>query len=518
MKRRQFLKSTAPFLTIPVMLNGIPVSASTRSQMVNTFLQLMGETDRVLVLVQLDGGNDGLNTVIPLDQLSTYNSVRPDIALPEAKLLKITPEQALHPSLSEVNSMYQAGNAVIVNGVSYPNPNQSHFRATDIWMSGSEYNQYLSSGWVGRYLASEYPTYPDDSITDPPSLTIGAIMPLTMQGPETGMGIAITDPTLFYTIVNATKGGIYADPPNTRPGNELKFVREVEKDSQLFAATIKVAADKAPNKATYPTNTLADQLKIVARLIAGGLKTRIYMVRIGGFDTHAGQVEATDKTTGAHATLLKNLSSSVGAFYDDLKQLGAQDRVLTMTFSEFGRRVASNASDGSDHGTAAPLFVFGTNVKGGVIGKNPSLTDLDNGDLKMVNDFRQVYTSILAQWFNADKATLDKSVLKDFTQLPIIKTLGVEAEDFSQYFKLTNYPNPVNGVGTTISYNLPRSAEVSVRVLDLSGKSVANLVAEHQSAGDHSVHFTADRLPSGTYMYELRAGKQVAIERMVVER
>lgn len=537
MKRRDFIKAASPMLAIPFLLNGLPLRAMTRTPELDTMINALAETDRVLVLVQLNGGNDGINTVVPLDQLSTYNSLRTHVALPERSLLKINNNATgLHPALGtytdatkykfNINRLYQENKAVIVQGVSYPNPNLSHFRATDVWMSASDYDKYLGTGWAGRYLNTLYPGYPDGypntTMPDPPAIQIGGVMSLALQGSSQSMGIAINNPQSFYQSINGTKSGPFSEPPDTRPGNELKFLRQVEAESQAYASNINNAA-KTANKATYPaagTNSLADQLKIVASLVAGGLKTRIYVVSLGGFDTHAAQVDATDKTLGNHATLLARLSEAVGLFYEDLRLLGADNRVLTMTFSEFGRRVQDNASDGTDHGTAAPLFVFGNNVEAGIRGVNPSLTDLDNGNLKMQHDFRQVYASVLAQWFGANTAELNASVLKDFQQIPIVKQSSTGVTDDvvnATALQLRNNPNPVNGVGTTIQYVLPESADVWLRVLDVNGRVITELVREYQSAGEHSIHFNADTVPSGTYFYEIRAGRRITSNRMIVE-
>lgn len=528
MKRRNFLKTASPLMAAPFLLNGLSIRSYARTQSLDKFISLLGDTDRVLVLIQLSGGNDGINTVIPLDQMSVYNAVRSQVALPERKLLKISDSAALHPAMTQIQQMYNENKAVIVQGVSYPNPNLSHFRATDIWTSAAEYNQYLASGWAGRYLNTAFPNYPDgypnSTMPDPPAIQMSAVMSLALQGPTQSMGIALNDPGSFNSLANGQAGGLYADPPNTRPGNELKFLRKVESESKVYAKKIQETADTKtnPNKATYPAarqNPLADQLAIVARLIRGGLKTRVYVVSLGGFDTHAAQVDSTDTTIGTHATLLGYISQAVGVFYDDLKQMGVDNRVLTMTFSEFGRRVESNASNGTDHGTAAPLFVFGTQVEAGIRGTNPSLTSLDNGNLKMQFDFRQVYASVLAQWFGADKTALNAAVLKDFSQIPIIKqgTVSAPAEDTNALFALSNFPNPVNGAGTTIRYRLPEAADVRLRILDVNGREVAAVVGEYQSAGEHNAFFSADRLPSGSYFYELRAGRRTASQRMVVE-
>lgn len=403
MKRRDFFKKVSPVLALPVMIGATPLRAIARSPVLDPIFSALAGTDRVLVLIQLNGGNDGINTIVPLDQMSVYNSVRPDVALPESKVLKLSNSVGIHPAMADVKNMFDNGQVGVVQGVSYPNPNQSHFRATDIWMSGSEYDQYLSSGWAGRYLTTEYPNYPEGypntSMPDPPAIQIGGGLSLTFMG-ATGnaTGIALQDPQKFYDIISGKTTGQFAEPPNTKPGNELRYLRQIESESQVYSTGIKAAADKATNLVTYPTsNSLADSLKVVARLIAGGLKTKVYMVSLGGFDTHANQVETADHTQGSHALLLNKISTAVRAFYDDLTQLKVHDRVLSMTFSEFGRRVNSNASIGTDHGTSAPLFVFGTSVNPTIHGVNPSLTDLTNQNLKMQFDYRQVYGSIVAQ-------------------------------------------------------------------------------------------------------------------------
>ncbi len=523
MKRRDFLRAASPLLTVPFLLNGTPLRAMSRMRVLDPIFRQTLATDRVLVLIQLQGGNDGINTILPLDQLSVYNSVRSQVALPESKILKLTDSTGIHPAMSEMQRMFTNGMMNVVQGVTYPNPNLSHFRSTDIWMSATGYDQYLNTGWAGRYLDSEFPNYPTGypsaEMPDPPAIQMGAVMSVTAQGPSQSMGIAIQDPTNFYNLVNGTTKGPFGDPPNTRPGNELKFLRQVETESQAYATTIKAAADKAKNQATYPTgNNLADQLKIVARLIGGGLKTRVYMVTLGGFDTHAAQVDPADKTTGSHAVLLNRLSTAVNAFYDDLKAMKCVDRVLTMSFSEFGRRVQSNASNGTDHGTAAPMMIIGTQVNPIIIGNNPSLTDLDNvGNLKMQTDFRQVYTSVLSQWFGVSGSELQSTMLKDFTQVPIIKTTSTSvADDFGQTSMLYCTPNPLNGTPGRVRYTLPEAADVRLRIVDLDGRHVMQLTSEYQSSGEQSVEFSAASLASGSYFCELRAGQRRSVCQLVV--
>lgn len=518
MKRRDFLKASSPLIALPLVLGGFPIRALGRARALDPLWQLLSASDRVLVLIQLNGGNDGINTVVPLDQLSAYNQLRPQIALPESKLLRITDEAALHPAMSNIQRMFADGMVAIVQGVAYPNTNLSHFRSTDIWMTASDYDQYLSTGWMGRYLDTLYPNYPtgypNDNAPDPPAVQIGAVMALALQGPLASMGLALQDPQTFYDIINGTKNSVSSGIPDTQPGHELAYLRQVEISSQQYSNSIKAAADKAQNKATYPSNnTLADQLKIVARLIAGGLQSRVYVVSIGGFDTHASQVDTTDTTQGTHATLLGRLSDAVAAFFDDLRQLGIQDRVVAMTFSEFGRRVASNASNGTDHGTAAPMFVFGTQVVPGIRGTNPSLTDLDsNGNLKMQYDFRQVYSSILAQWYGADNQTLRHVMLKDFSTIPIIRTstTSVSDERLSADSGLRIAPNPVAPAQMVrIWFSLSAPSHVEIEFHDVNGRSLGRTDVGYLPAGPQEQSLRTPQSSSGMVTCTVRAGAQI---------
>ncbi|MGH2567345.1 MAG: DUF1501 domain-containing protein, partial [Bacteroidota bacterium] len=303
----------------------------------------------------------------------------------------------------------------------------------------------------------------------------------------------------------------------------LEFIRSVTVQSQAYATQIKTAADQAQNESPLWTgqdqNTLAQQLKIVSRLIAGGLKTRVYVVNLGGFDNHSAQVVSGSTTTGVHATLLSRLSAALQAFQDDLKLLNIEQRVLGMTFSEFGRRVASNASLGTDHGTAAPMFLFGEPVNAGIVGTNPSLTDLTNGNLKLQYDFRAVYASVLSQWFGVSSVELNAILFSSFQQLPLIRSnyvTGVEPDGIipTAYRLYTNYPNPFNP-STTIAYDLPNDVNVTLKVYDIMGREVQTLVNDYQPAGRHQVQFSPNGLSSGAYIYQLRAGTYSDRKRML---
>lgn len=428
MQRRDFIKHTAlAGVVLPQFLNGYSVRAMAQTSLVPA-IGHDSPNDRVLVLIQLVGGNDGLNTVIPVDQYGAYQAARPNIALPQNKILKLNGADtvALHPALTEIQQLFNEGKAGIVQAVSYPKPNFSHFRATDIWMTGSDSDKILNTGWAGRYLNDTFPgfpeKYPTEAMPDPLAIQIGSVVASAFQGPAFPMGLAISNPSSFYDLVE-DKTEI---TPNTRWGNQLAYLEKVSQKTDQYAGVIKKAAQSITKQSDkYPApgkNPLADQLKIVARLIAGGLRTKVYLVSLNGFDTHAKQVEADDTTTGAQAQLLRRVSEAVGAFMDDLKGLNAADRVMGMTFSEFGRRIKSNASGGTDHGAAAPVFYFGNTIKGGVIGTNPQLPTnaTVNDNVAMQHDFRSVYATVLQQWLNLPPNDIQTVLMGQFPLLPMV--------------------------------------------------------------------------------------------------
>ena len=375
MKRRDFLRNAMPAgVILPSLVGGFSFKAFGADSGIMEALSLpVTETDHVFVIIQLNGGNDGLNMVVPIENFGNYVNARTNIYIPENKALVLNGKAGLHPSMTGLHSLYNEGQLKVVHSVGYPQPSFSHFRATDIWMSASESKEVVNSGWAGRYLNYEYPNYPNGypntSSPDPLAIQIGSVTSLTVQGPAVSMGLSISSTSNFYNLIS----GVQDPAPDTPAGKELSFIRTISQQTQQYASVIKAAASKITTQVTYPTNnSLADQLKIVSRMICGGMKTRIYMVNYGGFDTHSNQVN-TDTATGSHANLLKNVSDAIKAFQDDLKFLGADDRVVGMTYSEFGRRIKSNGSNGTDHGSAAPLFIFGKHVMGGVLGDTPSI-------------------------------------------------------------------------------------------------------------------------------------------------
>lgn len=500
------------------------------------------ETDRVLVIVQLSGGNDGLNTIIPLDQYSAYNTVRTpsaasSVAIPEDKVLKLkgtNGKTGIHPAMQRFWELFEEDKLNIVQSVGYPSFNFSHFRATDIWMSGSDANQYLNSGWAGRYLNYEYPNYPvgfpNTTVPDPIAIRIGGGVGLGLQniGVNMGMAISNTNDTLDLSDY------IFNDPiTSDTPGKELAYIREVQRQTDKFGDVIKAAGDKGKNLSTlYPTTTvgtttsisngLAKDLSIVAKLISGGLKTRIYWVNVGGFDTHSNQVSSTDKTIGTHATLLKNVSDCIYAFMDDCKKLGLADRVIGFTFSEFGRRIKSNGSSGTDHGAAAPMFIFGNKVKGGLTGNNPTIdaNATANANLPMQYDFRSVYASILKDWFCVPQNDLDAILLKNYQNLPLVNpTVCVPTETHEANSRagdnmIMAYPNPFTEA-TTVKYE-SLGGHTLVQVFNNEGILIKTLIDDvNHAAGQFDVRCDLGFLPSGVYYVRLQNGELQQVKPMM---
>ncbi len=441
MKRRDFLTTAAASMVLPMTLDGFGVKALGRNSALVRSLMQTGAAyqDRVLVIVYLNGGNDGLNTVIPRDQFSAYMGLRGDIAIPENKVLPLAGNDAtgLHPNLTGLRDLYNEGKLSIIHSVSYPNPSRSHFRSTDILMTAVDADQTESSGWAGRYLEDRFPgypaQYPTTEMEDPLAIQIGYLTSTTLLGSQQSMGIAINDPDNFYELVSADFEPNTGNLPCCDAGDLIAHVRKQQVLSIGYAAEIKQAADAGTNLATYPPksakNSLAEQLKIVSRLVHGGLKTKIYFVSLNGFDTHAGQVDFSNNTEGKHASLLNKLSVAISTFQQDLKLQGIEDKVVGMTFSDFGRRATSNDSKGTDHGVGGPMFVFGKAVKRQTVGVNPDLTNgllpvspmpwETSRDIAMQIDFRRVYTDVLNDWFGATKAKTDQHLFGHFKTISL---------------------------------------------------------------------------------------------------
>ena len=506
MDRRSFLRNlgmVAGAGTVSMALGNIPVRAFSKS-----FLNIQAVNGKVIVLLQLSGGNDGLNTIIPIEDGLYYNA-RPSLGIKKEDAIKLNYLTGMHPSLAPLKGLYDQGMVAVVQNVGYENPNRSHFRSTDIWLTASDSDEVIDDGWVGRYLAKVSPDHNPINPEHPIAIQIGssqsALLECTCQG---SMGISFESPNQFYQLIN----GSTADndpPPDTIAGNQLKYIKEIAALSIRYAEIIKEKADSVENKVEYPNSRLGRQLAIVAELIAGGLETPVYLTSVGGFDTHANQA-------GGHANLLSGVAQAIEAFQEDIKLLGVQDRVVLMTFSEFGRRVNQNGSAGTDHGTAAPLFIIGRNVYGGVYGNNPDLSDLDNnGDLKYEYDFRQLYATLLTQQLGMPADRMPDVLIRGFDTLPLISENAGNLNGPTSFHLYQNYPNPFNPV-TTISYFLRVPLEVRLDVFAANGEKLVTLVNGYQELGQHNIRFNASAYPSGVYFARLDSGSYRKTIKMVL--
>ncbi len=530
MKRRDFLKNSLPAAAvIPALLDGYSVKAfNQHSPLVQALMQQGAVNDHVLVIVQLSGGNDGLNMVIPISTYSLYNNARTNIAIAESKILRLdgVAETGIHTAMTGVQSLFNEGKAKIIQAVGYPQPNFSHFRATDIWMTSSNSNQEVYTGWAGRYLNYEYPNYPSGypnaSMTDPLAIQIGSTASLTFQGPQVNMGMSITNPTTFYNLISGT-----SDPvPNTPAGKELSYVRQIAQQTQQYGNVIRAAANAVPTQGAYPSNnSLADQLKIVARLVKGGLKTKVFMVSFGGFDTHSVQVNSADTSTGSHATLLMRVSDAIKAFQDDIKGLGIEDKIVGLTFSEFGRRIKSNSSVGTDHGAAAPMILFGNKIAGGMLGNNPTIPAAStfNDNVPMQYDFRSVYATLLEKWFclpkNVVQGLFPTGVNTTLQDLPLIKEGSCTTNDInnSGNTDITNYPNPFTS-STKIQFTVDAGPTL-IQIIDTLGRVVAApLEKDYAVAGTYNISWDAEGFPNGIYYARLQNGSTQQVRPMLKVR
>ncbi len=389
--------------------------------------------DRILVVLQLSGGNDGLSTVVPFGD-DAYGRARQATRIAAGDVLKIDDYLGLHPNLKGLRKLLEDGKLAIVQGVGYPNPTRSHFQAMDVWHAADRNGRKARHGWLGRLADTAFRGSEDPNLV----IHIGNRIPFSLEAAEK-RPIAFTAPQA-YRWVGApneeavlekaaplcedcemhAKGEAHApahdpsDPKHKGRDAALERMRKVLHEAQESSEDVRTAARTYEPKVAYPASPLSGSLATVAALITGGLKTRIYSVETGGFDTHTGQRPRHDR-------LMNDVDSALTAFVRDLEARKLSDRVTVLAFSEFGRRVQENGSQGTDHGVAGPMFLAGAGVKGGLHGKHPSLVDLDAGDLKHTTDFRSVYASVVGDWFGADP----KEVLGgDYKKLELLRRPG----------------------------------------------------------------------------------------------
>lgn len=462
-----------------------------------------------IVLIQLAGANDGLNTVVPINQYDKYASLRPTIKLANIgntngiinldSTQSLANQVGLHPSLTGFKSLYDSGLMRVIQGVGYPSQDKSHFKSTDLWLMGGDgtpANNFSDSGWIGRFLENYYSNFLTANF--PLGIQLGSSEnSLGFHGEiENGMSMNINgqDPSGFYSVINGLGGAAPANIPDSEYGNLLKFILDNDTSSNTYAQTISAAFNAGTNASTYPNTSLANQLKTVARFISGGLETKVYLVKIGGFDTHDMQVsDSTTAHLGTHANLLTQLSESINTFITDLNSQNKGEDVVAVTFSEFGRKAAENGNLGTDHGEIAPLFVFGSSISPGISGTNVNLNEAVAGNNYQIttiqHDYRRVFGTILQDWFGVNNTTLDLTFYNNTTNsgytnakiANMIKTQNrVEPSCYNEKalglnnFELKNevvvYPNPTSEIVIVHSVNNINS----ISVFAMDGRNVKN--------------------------------------------
>ncbi|WP_347180789.1 DUF1501 domain-containing protein [Wenyingzhuangia sp.] len=502
MDRRKFLRMSALSSTSAMLLNGHSLSAFSQTNLLNRIPQsVIG--DRALVLVQLRGGNDGLNTLIPIAQYDDYARLRPTIRIKETGLhggiplddtLASSQQAYLHPSLTGLKSLYDEGKLNILHAVGYPQLNRSHFASRAIMFQGGDgtiENSGKPDGWMARFL---YSAYDHEKYLDPLGIQLGSNKPsLGFQSShehKVDLNLSGQDVSGYYSIVSNI-GNPSPEIPVSDYGSALAHISNIERGISTYSKRISEVFDiglskrNAGSTINYPSNNkLADQLKTVATLIRGGSKTKVFLVSYNGFDTHGNQVQSESEShIGKHADLLKDVGDALKYFQDDLKMLGIEDQVVSATFTEFGRKPVENGNLGTDHGNLGPMFVVGKHVQGGVSGDHVDLTkvtELYDNEL-MQHDYRQVFTSIISDFLGATNASIVETEFEDFSASKLNLIDANQKADTSLSLEtilkdkiVTLSENPVSS-SFNINYISNRYFRGRIELKSMAGSSVFNM-------------------------------------------
>lgn len=510
--RRTFLQALGIAGAGSFALGGSQISSAMASPV--TAALAASTNDRVLVLIRLKGGNDGLNTIVPVYDYSTYASRRANIALPQNSLYNLSTDYGLPSYMSSLQSRWGNGQMKVVHGVGYAGQDLSHFRSSDIWATGDAVN-YEETGWMGRFFENEFPNFILSPPAIPPAIQIGSLGNLAFAGVDTNYAFSVADPQQLY---NLAQNGWQHDPINVPPctyGDQLSFLRSTTNTTFAYAGVINTAYQASTTQATYSNNNIAKQLAIVARLIKGQLGTKVYMVTIDGFDTHANQANS-------HATQMQRLADAIDDFYTDLTAYGNQDDVLCMTVSEFGRRVEENGSQGTDHGAAAPMMLFGGGLNGnGFVGTHPSLTNLDaNGNMIHSTDFRDVYSTVMTDWLCIPPATVNQALLNGNYQTlnlgfncATAGIIDVSASDLSHFV--------INSNGdVTLHFTMDIGRKLDIRIFNFLGQELGQLAHAYFMPGVHDLDIKnglKTRLAAGQYIYRIQTQGQDYSSKFMVQ-
>lgn len=505
--RRSFLQALG-LVGSGTMLLGTQTASATKATPLSVALA-NNDNDRILVVIRLEGGNDGLNTVVPIYDYDTYANLRPTIRHAENDLLKLNKLFGIPNYMNDLESVWGEGNMKIVHGVGYPEQNLSHFRSTNIWASVQD-ETVEPTGWWGRYFEDLYPDYLINPPKAPPAVQIGNVGNLIFDGTNSNYAFSMAN---IEQLQNVAENGTLHDTtssPGCVYGDKLLFMRATANTTLTYSKVIKEAYSSGVNQVDYGSGDLAKQLASVARLIKGGLGAKVYMVSLGSFDTHANQANR-------HQKLLQDLSSSIKSFYNDLEAKGMDDEVLSMTISEFGRRPYENGSDGTDHGAASPVMLFGAGLNGsGFVGTHPDLSSWDTNDnLIPTTHFQDVYSTILSHWFCLDKAMVDSVLLNN--REPRLK-LGFFCKGEPQATSIFKHAPVYKSRGVYIEMFLDTTGHGVIKLYDMLGKEIGTLANQMFLQGKHSIRVEeaiGHRLNMGQYIYRISFGGQHYIKSFV---
>tara|TARA_R110002049_G_scaffold234587_1_gene407816 strand:+ start:2135 stop:3763 length:1629 start_codon:yes stop_codon:yes gene_type:complete len=540
MKRRHFIKLSSAASAIALTPFELQAAIKSFMPMVNC----PDISNRKLVLINLAGANDGLNTIVPLNQYDIYSNLRPTIKVPISGANKYinldnslpdNQQIGLNPALIGLKSTYDKGWLRVMQSVGYPSQNKSHFKSTDLYLTGNDGNSLLNgtdTGWMGRFMELYY----SDLIVEtyPLAVEIGSNNTSLGFHAEEAHGLSLNisgqDPAGYYSVLNGLGGAPPLNIPDSDYGKQLEFITNTDALSNTYGESISNAFNSGKNDISYPDSDLANQLKTVARLISGDLGSKIYMVRISGFDTHNAQVQGVGEALGKHHSLLTDLSESMEAFINDLDSQNLADDVVGLTFSEFGRKAAENGNLGTDHGEIAPMFVFGKPVLGGVSGTNPDLTEAtssNNYQIQTVQyDYRQTFATLLQNYLGADDTIIDATffnhTLNDsFVNLRIEDLLKSEFDISKGCVASTNdptkenknwlvYPNPFRDNVNISGINTDET--VSYRIYNASG---ILLIDKTDTLVDGKATINLFRYSSGVYFFEILSGSKKEVHKVI---
>ncbi len=542
MKRRQFIKLSSAVSA--VALTPFELQAALKSFL--PFANCPDISNRKLVLINLAGANDGLNTIIPLNQYDTYSNLRPTIKVPETGINKyITLDGALpdnqqvglNPALVGFKSLYDEGIFRIMQSVGYPSQNKSHFKSTDLYLTGNDGNSALNgvdTGWMGRFMELFYSDLIIESF--PLAIEIGSNKTSLGFHAEDAHGLSLNitgqDPAGFYSVINGLGGMPPLNIPNSDYGEQLEFIKNTDALSNTYAAAISTAFNSGQNDVSYPDTDLSNQLKTVARLISGDLKSKVYMVRISGFDTHNAQVQASGDIFGKHHALLQELSEAIKYFMDDIKSQNLDDDIVGLTFSEFGRKARENGSLGTDHGEIAPMFVFGKPVAGGISGTNPNLAeaiDSNNYQIQTVQyDYRQTFATLLQDFLGANNSVIDAtffnhSLNDSFTNLKVGELIKDSFSVATNCINLTNeeitegknkwfiHPNPFKNL-VSLTCLKEDSDSVSYKLFNSSG---IMLLDKTEAVTNGQLDLCLKNLASALYVFQIDVNGKKELHKVI---